>query len=98
MSGVLITGDPGETGPGRRSLSRARSSTGNRRHRGPSHGHRKWPPPSLGDTSSDTSPVGRVSCARVRVPRHPRTMVEGPCDGIAGSPWDRRWHSLNRSG
>src|SRR5450631_252753 len=31
----------GETDPGRRSLSRARSSAGNRRHRGPSQGHRK---------------------------------------------------------
>jgi len=38
----------GETGPGRRSLSRARGSPGNRRHRGPSQGHRRWPPPVTG--------------------------------------------------
>ena len=38
-----------ETDPGQRSLSRARSSPENRRHRDPSQHHRTWPPPRTGD-------------------------------------------------
>lgn len=45
-----------ETDPGQRSLSRARSSPENRRHRDPSHGHRTWPPPRTGTPISHTSP------------------------------------------
>jgi len=47
----------GETGPGRRSLSRARSSAGNRRYRAPPKATVSDRHPSPGDTSSDTSPI-----------------------------------------